>query len=174
MFHVERMAFWSVAQTQPFSESKAKRFLESQEFVCYLPRVQQTQYVRQVKRERVAALFPRYVFVRIDRIWHPINGTPGVSSLLLDAGLKPILVNDRVILDLQSRENSEGLIVLPKKEKFKKGQHVKVISGQFAGQLALYDGMTSRARERVLLQLLGQYVPVELNIGSQIEAASLN
>jgi len=167
------MAFWSVAQTQPFSERKAKRFLEGQNFAVYLPKILQIQNMRFFQRTREAALFPRYVFVAIEQTWHAINSTPGVASLLLD-GIKPIIVRDNVIAELRSREDKNGFVILPKKEKFKKGQNVKVISGQFAGQLALYDGMTSRARERVLLQLLGQYVPVELNIDSRIEAVSLH
>jgi len=168
------MGYWSVAQTQPFAERKARRFLEGQKFQCYVPMIMQTGYVRSTRRTRIAALFPRYIFVQIEDMWHRINATPGVSGLLCDGALKPIWVRDRVIAELQSREDKNGFIVLPKKEKFKKGQKVKVISGQFAGQLALYDGMSSRARERVLLQILGQYVPVELNIDSRIEAASLN
>lgn len=168
------MPYWSVAQTQPFSERKAARFLTSQNFVCYLPKIIQTTFGRSARRERVAALFPRYVFVQIPETWHRINGTPGVVGVIVDGGSKPVWVRDRIIFDLQSREGKDGFIVLPKKEKFKKGQKVKIISGQFAGQLALYDGMSSRARERVLLQMLGQHVPVELNIDSRIEAASLH
>jgi transcriptional antiterminator RfaH len=168
------MGYWSVAQTQPFAERKAKRFLEGQNFPCYLPQILQTGYARSTKRTRIAALFPRYLFVQIESAWHRINTTPGIAGLLIDGGSKPLWVRDRVIGELQARENKDGLIILPEKEKFKKGQRVKVISGQFAGQLALYDGMSSRARERVLLQILGRHVPVELNIDSRIEAASLN
>lgn len=165
------MGYWSVAQTQPFSERKAQRFLEGQNFVCYLPKILQGGY-RGPRREREAALFPRYLFVQIEDVWHSIKSTPGVAGVLCDGASVPIWVRDRVIEGLKARENKDGFIVLPKKEPFKKGQKVKIISGQFAGQLALYDGMSSRARERVLLQMLGQHVSVELNIDSRIEAAS--
>jgi transcriptional antiterminator RfaH len=167
------MAFWSVAQTQPFSERKAKRFLEGQSFDCYLPKILQTQHLRNNKHIRECALFARYLFVRIENAWHVINSTPGISYLLLDGAMKPIVVSEKVINEIRSREDRHGFVVLPKKQQFKPGQQVKVISGQFAGQLALYDGMTSRQRERVLLQLLGQYVSVELNIDSRIEAVSV-
>lgn len=166
------MAYWSVAQTQPFSERKALRFLTWQSFDCYCPKILQTSYVRNHKRTRECALFARYLFVRIEEAWHAINSTPGVLGLLLDGNMKPITVGEKVIAQLRAREDRHGFVVLPKKEKFKVGQTVKVVSGQFAGQLAIYDGMTSRQRERVLLQLLGQHVPVELNIDSRIEAAS--
>lgn len=166
------MAYWSVAQTHPFCERKAKRFLELERFDCYLPKILQTQFVRNIKRSRECALFARYLFVRVEAAWHAINAAPGISSLLVDGAMKPIVLGDHVIADLRKRENSDGFIVLPKKEKFRKGQSVRVVSGQFAGQLAIYDGMTSRQRERVLLELLGQRVPVELNIDSRIEAAA--
>jgi transcriptional antiterminator RfaH len=168
------MAFWSVAQTQPFSENKAQRFLASQSFESYCPKIQVTQHVRNLKRTRELALFARYLFVRIENAWHAINSSPGISCLLLNGAQKPIVVGESVIAELKSREDRNGFVVLPKKEKFKLGQNVKIVSGQFAGQLAVYDGMTSRERERVLLQLLGQYVSVELNSDSRIESVSLH
>ena len=168
------MAFWSVAQTQPFAEKKAGRFLASLNFESYCPKIQVTQHIHNIKRTREFALFARYLFVRIESAWHAVNSAPGISCLLVDGAQKPITVGEDVITELKARENAYGFVVLPKKAKFQMGQQVKVVSGQFAGQLAVYDGMTSRERERVLLQLLGQHVPVELNSDSRIEAVSLH
>jgi transcription antitermination factor NusG len=93
--------------------------------------------------------------------------------MLLNERNEPVALRDTVIAELRSREDRNGFVILPKKEKYRIGQQVRVISGQFAGQLALYDGMSSRQRERVLLGLLGQIVPVELNIDSRLEAVAV-
>jgi transcription antitermination factor NusG len=56
-----------------------------------------------------------------------------------------------------------GFVKLPMPDRrLKPGQKVRIVSGSFAGQIGLYQGQTSRDRERVLLELLGQAVPVEL------------
>jgi transcriptional antiterminator RfaH len=163
---------WSVAQTQPFSERKAKRFLESQRFECYLPKILVRPNTHHTRKQEFA-LFARYIFVRIVDAWHAINSTPGISRMLLNERNEPVALRDTVIAELRSREDRNGFVILPKKEKYQIGQQVRVVSGQFAGQLALYDGMSSRQRERVLLGLLGQIVPVELNIDSRLEAVAV-
>ncbi len=161
--------FWTVAQTKPFCERKAQRFLTEQGFESYLPLVQNTKIIRHKKQKRISALFSRYIFVRIIDHWHSVRSTIGISNIVLERGA-PALIKEEIISDLKKRENNKGFIELQKKEKFKKGQKVRVLSGRFTGYLALYDGMSRKQRERVLLSMLGRYVPAELTIGSCIEA----
>lgn len=163
------MAYWSVAQTQVFCERRARQHLLNQGYECYLPLVQQTKIVRHKKVRKTSLLFPRYLFVRIVDHWYSIASSIGVSSVILNHEKKPARLSDAIIDGLRSRENHSGFIELPKKEEFKIGQTVRVVGGQFAGRVGLYDGMSSRQRERVLLELLGQLVPVELSIGSHVE-----
>src|SRR5262245_23749760 len=99
------MAFWSVAQTQPFCERKAAKFLGGQAFGCYLPKFKVTTHSRTLKRTFERALFSRYLFVQIENTWHAINSTPGVARLLLDGSSSPIVVRDSVIAELRSRED---------------------------------------------------------------------
>ena len=57
-----------------------------------------------------------------------------------------------------------GLVKLPTATQvlLKKGQQVRITGGSFAGQIGIYEGMSGKDRERVLLNLLGQAVPVDL------------
>ena len=95
-----------------------------------------------------------------------------MTELLLDHKSEPVRLQESVIAELRSRENNNGCIELPAKEQIPVGTKVRVTSGQFVDRVGLYDGMTTRQRERVLLELLGQVVPVELNIGSKVEVVS--
>lgn len=113
-------------------------------------------------------MFATYLFVQIVDQWHNIQSTIGISHLLKNAN-KPVVVRDTIIDELRSREDRNGLVNLPTKSEFFLGQRVRILTGQFAGWVALYDGMSSRQRERVLLDMLGQRVPVELRIGSGLE-----
>jgi len=162
--------FWTVAQTLPFCEQRAARFLTGQGFEHYLPVTQVTRIIRHRKQKRTLALFPRYIFVRVIDQWHSIKSTIGISHLIYNEEKRPAVVRDEVINYLKGREDSRGIVQLPKKEEFVLGQNIRIVGGRFDGRMALYDGMSRRNRERVLLQLLGQSVSVELNIDSHVEA----
>jgi transcription antitermination factor NusG len=61
------------------------------------------------------------------------------------------------------KREQKGLVKLPKvSQVLKKGQRIRVIRGNFEGHIGLYEGMSGKDRERVLLELLGQAVSVEL------------
>ena len=55
------------------------------------------------------------------------------------------------------RQEVKGLITLSK-HRFKIGQRVEVTGGLFAGAHGMYQGMTSRQREVVILDALGARV----------------
>ena len=76
---------WYLVHAKPRQEDTALANLARQGFEAFLPRMR-----RQVRhagrwRERVEALFPRYLFVSLDpetHDWAPIRSTVGVSSLV--------------------------------------------------------------------------------------------
>ena len=55
-------------------------------------------------------------------------------------GVVPATVPDTVISSLKAREIG-GLIELPKPPRFRRGDHVRVLRGPFAGHVGLYAGM---------------------------------
>jgi len=48
-----------------------------------------------------------------------------------------------------------GLVELPRREKFRTGEVVRVTHGPFADHVGLFAGMRPRQRVEILLQLLG-------------------
>jgi transcriptional antiterminator RfaH len=164
-------ARWYLAQTQAHAEAKAAFNLGRQGFTTYLPRcLKRRRHARRV--EVVAApLFPRYVFVAIDMAtqrWRLIHSTFGIAHLVC-YGEEPAIVPDRVIADLQTRENPDGFIELHKPT-FAVGDKVRVCHGVFESSFGLFEGMTGRERVAVLLDLVGRKVRVVMD-AEAIEAA---
>jgi transcriptional antiterminator RfaH len=152
------MPFWCVAMTKSNSEGLAKYHLERQGYEVYLPK-----FLSRIGKEiKIKALFPRYIFVKIESRWYSIMGTRGISRLLLNEE-QPAIVPDKIIENLMRREDSKGFIALDEQPKFKPGEKVAIASGPFSGHYALYQGMRDADRARVLINLLGQSTPVELD-----------
>jgi len=147
------MSFWAVVQAEAQREHAVRLLLMRLGFETYMPRIR--------VRNRTSLLFPTYIFVRVIDRWYPILWTAHVVRLLM-AGDRPAHLKDEIITTIRKREIG-GYVKLPlPNRQFKSGQKVRVIAGSFNGQIGLYQGQTSRDRERVLLELLGQAVPVEL------------
>ena len=153
---------WYVVQTQTHCEDKAVWHLARQGFETYLPRYEKRR--RHARRiDTVAApLFPRYLFVSIDRAvqrWRSIQSTIGVSRLVCN-GDDPAAVADRIIDDLKRSEDEHGFVRLERRPRFAPGDQVRILDGIFANCLGLFDGMSDRERVMVLLDLLGRKIRV--------------
>jgi transcription antitermination factor NusG len=146
------MSYWTVVQTETQREHIARVWMMRSGYQTYAPRIR-------LKGNRVALLFPTYIFARIVDRWYPIVSTPGVLRILM-SGDQPGRLPDTIIEGIRKREVG-GFVKLPPKHP-RRGQRVKIIRGSFEGHVAVYDGMSGPARERVLLELLGQLVTVEL------------
>jgi transcription antitermination factor NusG len=152
--------YWTVVQTAAARESATADSLQRIGFATYLPRTTVRDRNHAI---RTVPLFPSYLFVRVTARWTPITATVGVIRLLR-SGEAPARLPDRVLLDLQAREVN-GIVQLPP---LRRGQAVRLIRGAFRGQLAIYQGMSGRARERVLLTLLGRQVSTVIRVGDAV------
>ena len=146
------MSYWSVVQTETQREHIARMWMMRSGYETYAPRIK-------INRKRAALLFPSYIFVHIVERWYPITWTPGVLRLLMN-GDQPARLRDEIVTRIKKQE-VKGFVQLPSKEP-KLGSKMKIIRGPFAGRVAVFDGMSGPERERVLLELLGQTVPVVL------------
>ena len=157
---------WYVVHTQMHAEMKAARNLLRQGFDIYLPKfLKRRSHARKV--EKVAApLFPRYLFVCVDitaQRWRSIQSTFGVSHFVSN-GPNPAPVASNVLRVLKAREDANGFIQLDQRPKFAPGEKVRVLSGPFSDNLALFDGMGDRDRVAILLDLLGRKVRVSIDV----------
>jgi transcriptional antiterminator RfaH len=146
------MSYWTVAQTESQRERIAAGHLKRGGFEVYLPRIK--------RRKQVEPLFPGYVFVRIQIRWHAINNTIGILRVLL-AGECPAVLHDQILDEIRSREDKRGFVRLPKKT-HERGEPVRITRGMFADHPGIYEGSSRKDRERVLLDILGRMVPVDV------------
>ena len=125
------------------------------------------------KCKRRLPLFGRYFFVDLghDRSrWNAIHSTRGVLYVICNNGGLSFVPSSE-IAKLKALENDNGVIELPRSEMFahhghkplpieKKhftpGQKVRITDGTFAGEIGLYEGMTIKQCEAVLLGWMGR------------------
>jgi transcription antitermination factor NusG len=151
------MSFWSVVQTESQREHIAAKFLKQAEFETYLPKI----VGQHGARERVLPLFPGYLFVEIIDQWWSVRWTTGVIRLLMIDD-KPAKVSPTLMSAIKKREDSDGLVRLPKAvpRGLQRGDNVRILRGSFEHRFGIYQGQSGVQRSRILLTLLGRQVPV--------------
>jgi transcriptional antiterminator RfaH len=165
------MTFWAVAQTVSQRESSAGIRLAEEGFEIFAPRIR----IHINGTPRIVALFPSYLFVRVVDRWRVITKTIGVLGLIM-AGDHPARCPDAEIEKIKGATMRNGLVRLPKPPKsraFKPGQSVRINSGSFCGFNAIYQGMSPRDREIVLLEMFGRETRIELGAGDIVQSAEL-
>ena len=156
---------WCVAHTQPLKEIQAQQNLMDQGFEVYLPRFKKIRRHARRVDEVLAPLFPRYLFVNIDldaTPWRSINGTRGVSYLLMTDDIHPAHIQDEIILDLKAQEISEGVVPIKSLITFVKGDTVRIIDGAFKDHAATFDTLDDKGRVKLLLTFLGRETTITL------------
>jgi transcriptional antiterminator RfaH len=153
---------WYVARTRPQRELQAATQLNNQSFRTFVPRFwKNRRHARKV--ETISApLFPRYIFVVVDRgrdRWRSINGTLGVDRLLTHAG-EPQAVPAGVVESLIASADTQGNMRFD--FHLREGQSVKVMAGPFADLIGQLERLDDNGRVRVLLEILGGKVRVTL------------
>jgi transcriptional antiterminator RfaH len=162
---------WYVVHTQPGCEERAALHLATQGFTIFCPRFRKTvRHARKIT-SKVAALFPGYLFVKLnparDR-WRCINGTRGVIRLLtLGDRLQPAPAG--VVETLQARADSHGVFVTA--QELSVGQQVRITEGPFANLVGTLQRLDGADRVQVLLNILGRSVPATLQ-GAMLDPAA--
>lgn len=163
---------WYLVYAKPRQERVAQANLERQRYKVYLPLARQARRRHGRTISTIAPLFPRYLFVRLDRAvdnWAPIRSTLGVVSLVR-FGQLPEPVPEGLIAFLRSREDAEGLHAFAVDE-YKSGSRVRITSGGLTGYEGIFVASTSRQRVIVLLDILGKKTRALIEAGA-IEPAS--
>jgi transcription elongation factor/antiterminator RfaH len=153
-------ARWYAVHTLPFSELRAREQLGNQGFRTFLPKRRKTVRHARKLREVEAPFFPRYLFVVLDMDrdrWRSINGTFGVSSLVMQ-GNRPHPIPRGVVEALIASVDARGILHFG--ERLKVGGTIRLLAGAFAEQLATLESVDDSGRIRVLLDVLGRKVSI--------------
>ena len=146
-----------MARTLSNREQIAQINLDRMGFRSYVPKIRRT--IRHARKQTnvLSPMFPNYIFVILnlshDR-WRSVNGTIGVSSLIMGAEL-PRAVPHGVVESL-AQTCDQRTIALD--YAFKVGDRVRILSGPFADVVGQLDSLDERGRVRVLLEIMGGHV----------------
>lgn len=153
---------WFLVYTLPNKEARAQFYLRSQGFGTYLPQFRKT--VRHARKLRIvrAPLFPRYLFIALNLAadpWLSVSGTIGVSSLFMCNG-RPLPVPEGVVETLILAADRWDVVRLD--DGLVAGQPVRVLAGPFAEFIGTLHELDGPTRARVLIDMMGSTVPVDL------------
>ncbi len=152
------MSHWHLIHTKIRQERVAHDNLAQQGFECFLPLIRMEKLRRGALQVAQEALFPRYLFIRLDTgpaspSWAPIRSTVGVSRLVT-FGQIPAKVDDDLISSLRIQSESTDL----QQRHFTTGEAVEVTEGPFVGLQAFYQMADADGRVMVLLNILSKNV----------------
>ena len=146
---------WLVARTEPQREQTARRFLELRGFSVYVPRIRERHTKGGHRIERLRPLFPSYALVVLENgRWWDVRWCVGVCAVIMSGG-EPARLSDRIVEGIRGRERN-GAVELPRQERLKLGDRVRVTAGAMCGLEGLVAGMRAHERVAVLLQALGR------------------
>jgi transcriptional antiterminator RfaH len=156
---------WYVVHTHAHSETKAAAHLRRQAYTVYLPQLQKK--IRHARRVSLVskALFPRYLFVRMDienAPWRAIRSTIGVAGLVSTCD-RPMPVPQGIIERIQASEDADGIVRLKSADQFRRGQLVEITEGALDGLQGLVEATTDEERVTLLLNLLGREIRVRVS-----------
>ena len=162
------MPRWYLVQTKPANESLAQSNLIRQGFEVYLPRLLQPQRRGGRWRDRIVALFPRYLFLRLvesTQSLAPVRSSVGVAGVVR-FGSRYAVVPDHIVADLMARSDPDsGLHQMVSEPIFAPGTRVRITTGAFDGLEGIFERTVGADRVDVLLRLLGQDASVRVPAG---------
>lgn len=162
------MKRWYVVQTQAHAEERARLNLERQGYAAWLPLYRKARRHAGRSETVLRPLFPRYLFVSLDRErepWRAVLSTFGVSRFVGGAeGPEP--VPEAVIEGLRARAGPDGLFAL--RARLKAGDRVRIAQGPFAELEGVFQAASDAERVLILLRLLGREVRVAVP-GADVE-----
>ena len=135
-----------------------------QGFQVYYPRLLRPTRYRGNWTEQVAALFPRYLFLRLapQQDLGPVRSTVGVANIVR-FGCGFAVVPAKIVEDLRTRADPEtGFHCTHRHAQFSPGSSVRVVAGVFDGLEGIFQRESGDERVVLLLRLLGCDTNVEV------------
>jgi transcriptional antiterminator RfaH len=167
------MERWFAVCCKPREELIAQENLLRQQFHVYLPRIRVRRWRRGKWVEVIEALFPRYVFIRVDtsrQSTATVRSTRGAVGLVSFGGT-PAVIGDDVMEALFLRENAEGGLHQDSRPQFAEGQAVRLVGGPLAGMEGLFAQEDGEKRVVILLDLLGKCSKMKVSRDWIVQAA---
>jgi transcriptional antiterminator RfaH len=144
---------WYVVHCKPREDERAQEHLERQGFTCFLPRLSVEKLKKGRKVEVREPLFPRYLFVKLDRVndnWYAIRSTRGVIQIVR-FNEYPLPVQDEIVEMIRDRLANGAR---PRVPLLQPGEHVRITEGAFAHLEAIFVANDGNERVMLLMNIL--------------------
>jgi len=154
---------WYVVCALPRQETRAELHLLRQGYRAFLPIMTKTvRHARKLRTVR-SPVFPGYLFVALDLQrdrWRSVNGTIGVSSLIMGESA-PMPAPRGVVEKLLDCVDESGAARFDLD--LQQGEAIRVLVGPFANALGSLDRLDANGRVKVLLEIMGGKVSALLD-----------
>ena len=154
---------WYVIQTKPGNEHRVEMNLFHQEIEVFLPLLETFQYSQAKVLQKIKPLFSNYLFAKldIDLHYYKVKWTRGVNKIL-GSGIEPVPMSEKVIQTIRERTGKGNLVKM--EEEWREGDPVRINSGPFKELIGVFQKkMSDSGRVRILLNLIGVDVPVQIS-----------
>ncbi len=155
---------WYVLQTKPRKEEFVAGQLVGRRVEIFFPRLMESVHSGQNRQERVAPMFPSYLFVRVDVVGHGkgMRYTPGVKDFLRCDG-EPEPVAPEIVASLRDRIGPSG-IFQPPPPHLEPGDRLRIDEGPLRGMDVIFEqDLSGSERVAVLLAEVNLHARVVLS-----------
>jgi transcription elongation factor/antiterminator RfaH len=155
--------YWFVIHTKPRDEGRVKSNVERMEVETLLPLYKSIRFLHGRMCKVPSPLFPNYLFARLnlERHYYKVKWTRGVNRIV-GIGNEPTPVSESVIEMLRDRMGDDDTVQLV--EDLQEGNSVRVTSGPLKDFVGIFQkGLSSDGRVRILLNLVGRDLPVQID-----------
>ena len=155
--------YWFVIQTKPRDEHRVKTHLFNQEIEAFLPLFETPQYCNGKVVRTIKPFFPNYLFAKLDleQHYYKVKWTRGVSKILGN-GDGPVPISEKIIQKIKERIGKDNIVKL--EEELTEGDVVQITSGPFKELRGIFQKkMSGNGRVRILLNLIGVDIPVQIS-----------
>lgn len=156
---------WICVWTAPNQETRAQKYLKSEEISVFAPLYETRLPNRSL---RVEPMFRRYIFAQAWRIPGELKPN-GIVSILRHSTGAPKIVPQWVIDGIVAQSDDDGIIRPPKPNAMKKGQDARIVDGPFANFRGIFLAEADN-RVKMLMTLFGRASEVWFR-QDQVEAA---
>ena len=154
---------WYLLSCKPHKDEVAEQQLINQDYEIYRPLAQRLRKRRGKMVKVVESLFPRYMFICLDRLadnWAPIRSTIGVNKIIA-FGDEPAVVDHNLIAALRAEESVLGEKAIDL-DRFHRDDNVIITDGPFKGLNGRFLSYDGEERAMVLLEIM--HTPTKLAI----------
>jgi transcription antitermination factor NusG len=164
-------AVWTAAHTKPRCEKVVVRYCDAHGIPCYLPLRRRMQRYQRRTVETFLPMFPGYVFVQTGSEQQSLlmQSNRVVAIFAMDrTGEAQLLEELRAIQAMEAAAREGNLVVQPE---IIAGRKVLITGGPLNGTVGIVERRRQKVRVTVNVNILGQSVSVELDIG-EVTAAN--